>query len=684
MLVAKRKPKTDKRAPQRSWDARRSHVSANIAPLPKVENRRRKSRCKNNLRKFLETYFPNCFQRKFSDDHLEVIERTQQAVLEGGFFAVAMPRGSGKTSIHQRAAIWAIVYGHASYVFIVCADSEKAKSALKNIKTEFEFNRMLFADFPEVCHPIRELQGVSQSARKQHINGVATLIDWTIGRAQMPTVKGSKASGSLIGVGGITGAARGAQITLPTGDVLRPSLLLVDDFQTRESAASPTQCKTRLDTLTGDLAGMRGPGVPLAILATMTVIYRDDAADKLLDREKYPEWHGTRKKLVYEWPAEEELWAKYRNLRRAAFQNDLPQTKANDFYRANQAAMDAGAVVAWPERFDDGELSAIQHAQNLRMIGEESFLAEYQNEPYVEKSDINMLAAGEAARKCNGYDGRLVPTECRHVTAMIDVQGSLLYWLVAAWQDDFTGYILDYGSFPEQSERHYSLSRARKTLQREFPGVSDEAAIFAGLQTLFASLLGSEWKREDGPTMRVSRCLVDANWGKTSELVNQACRQSPYAASITPSYGRGITATQMPISMWQQSMGVKCGPEWVPTKPKGNQMVGVIYDTWYWKTRWHNAFALPLGSAGCVSLFKSDPGLHQMFAEHACSSETPKKVASGGRTIVQWEEKPTHDNHLLDCAVGSMVAASMVGVSTAEYQPQKQAARIRMRRMRQH
>ena len=43
---------------------------------------------------------------------------------------------------------------------------------------------------------------------------------------------------------------------------------------------------------------------------------------------------------------------------------------ATEFYRQHREAMDAGAVVAWPERYNHDELSAIQHAMNLKLQDE--------------------------------------------------------------------------------------------------------------------------------------------------------------------------------------------------------------------------------------------------------------------------------------------------------------------------
>jgi hypothetical protein len=32
----------------------------------------------------------------------------------------------------------------------------------------------------------------------------------------------------------------------------------------------------------------------------------------------------------------------------------------------------------------------------------------------------------------------------------IDVHDRLLYWMVAAWEDDFTGHVVDYGAYPDR------------------------------------------------------------------------------------------------------------------------------------------------------------------------------------------------------------------------------------------
>jgi hypothetical protein len=107
---------------------------------------------------------------------------------------------------------------------------------------------------------------------------------------------------------------------------------------------------------------------------------------------------------------------------------------ATAFYRENQAAMDAGADLAWPERFPPSFVSAIEFAMVLRHRSPSVFAAEYQNEPIDDTLNTDLLSADQIAAKQNGYARGLVPNDAAHLTAFIDVQGKLLYWAVVAWR----------------------------------------------------------------------------------------------------------------------------------------------------------------------------------------------------------------------------------------------------------
>ena len=246
---------------------------------------------------------------------------------------------------------------------------------------------------------------------------------------------------------------------------VRPTLVVLDDPQTDESAHSLSQCATRESILAGAVLGLAGPGKKISGIMPCTVIRPGDMADAILDRDRHPEWNGQRTKLVYAFPTDEALWKRYADVRAESLRQGHGGEEATAFYRDNRAAMDAGAVVAWPERYNHDELSAIQHAMNLKLQDEVAFYAEYQNEPLPEKvADDDELTADQIAGKINRTKRGEVPVGCNHLTAFIDVQANLLFYVVAAWEDDFTGYVLDYGTFPDQKRLYFTLRDARPTL----------------------------------------------------------------------------------------------------------------------------------------------------------------------------------------------------------------------------
>lgn len=117
-----------------------------IGDLPPVADSARKEKAAGDFRFFCEAYFPQTFHLKWSDDHLKVIAKIEQAVLEGGLFAMAMPRGSGKTSLCEIACLWALVYGHREFVALVGSDEEHAAGmlgGLDSIKAELENSEIL-------------------------------------------------------------------------------------------------------------------------------------------------------------------------------------------------------------------------------------------------------------------------------------------------------------------------------------------------------------------------------------------------------------------------------------------------------------------------------------------------------------------------------------------------------------
>ncbi|MFO0911470.1 MAG: terminase gpA endonuclease subunit [Pirellulales bacterium] len=644
-----------------------AQAGRDIGQLPSVVNPDRKRQASEDFRYFCESYFPLSFSLAWSPDHLKVIGKVEQAVLRGGLFAMAMPRGSGKSTICEIACIWALLYGHRDFVCLIGSDEGHAEDSLDSIKAELAGNDLLLEDFPEVVYPIHCLDGIANRASGQLYQGDRTHIGWTAREIVLPTIAGSKASGGVIRVAGITGRIRGMKFKRSDGLSVRPSLVIIDDPQTDESARSISQCASREAILAGAILGLAGPGKKIAGVMPCTVIRPGDMADNILDRKKHPEWDGERTKMVYAFPTDAERWRHYAELRVESLQTYGDIRLATEFYREHREAMDAGAIVAWPQRYEHDELSAIQHAINIRLRDEAAFFAEYQNEPLAESNaESEEVSADQIAGKLNRLKRGQVPLGVEHITAFIDVQATLLFYVVIGWERDFTGYVLDYGTYPDQRRPYFVLRSAQHTLSSSLGIQSLEGAIYGGLDAATRQLLTREWPRDDGARLRVERCLVDANWGASTDVVYQFCQQSPFSAIVLPSHGRYVGASSNPFSEYRRKPGDRVGHNWRIPNVEGRRAVRhVLYDTNYWKSFVFSRLAVPMGQRGCLSLFGERPDLHRLFAEHL-KAEYRVKTEGRGRTVDEWKQGPERfDNHWLDCVVGCAVGGSVQGVAVA-------------------
>lgn len=641
----------------------RSLEGRDIGELPAVENQERKESCRNDFKLFCETYFPEVYQLKWSDDHLRAIAKIQKSVLEGGLFALAMSRGSGKSSLTETAAIWAMLYGHREFVVLVGASESAALEMLDSIKTEFEVNEHIAADFPEVSYPIAKLEGIANRCAGQLYKGERTRITWTANEIVLPTIAGAASSGVIVRVAGITGRIRGMKYKKPDGRTIRPEFVVIDDPQTSESADSVEQTRKRVRVLAGDILGLAGPGKKIAGIMPCTVIRPGDMAEQILDKTKHPEWNGERCKMIYQFPRNDELWERYADLRADELRECGTFERATEFYREHRAEMDEGAVVSWPDRYNYDEISAIQHAMNLKLTDEAAFWAEYQNEPLPEDlgSDEQLTVDG-IVNKLNGHSQRTVPVSANHLTMFIDVQKTLLFYVVCAWDDDFTGYVIDYGAWPDQRRRYFTLGEANPTLQAKFPRSGLEGCLYGGLKALTEDYLSREFTRDDGAAMRIEKCLVDANWGQSTDVVYQFCRESAFANVIIPSHGKYIGASSKPMSEYKKAVGDRVGHNWRMPNIRGKRAVRhVVFDTNYWKSFVASRLLESMGDRGSLSLWGRSSEAHMLFAEHL-TAEYRVKTEGRGRRVEEWKMRPEGaDNHWWDGLVGCAVAASMTG-----------------------
>ncbi|MFA5430652.1 MAG: terminase gpA endonuclease subunit [Candidatus Omnitrophota bacterium] len=689
---------------QRRNDAGRRRRGAadsirNIGRIPPIANIERRQSCRLDLEKFILTYAGEG-KDPFSDDHKRVIKRIENCILNGGRFVEAVYRGFGKSTISNIAAVWALIYAHRRFIPLVRANSDLASDGIDAIKSILETD-LLVADFPEICFPVQELEGITQRAHGQMYEpaeGEPTLtkMKWGADCIVFPSTDGAfddvgnwhenLAAGAVLLAAGITSSKlRGMNKRREDGIFLRPDFAIIDDPQDEESAASPQQIAKRLNIIKKAILKSAGHKKGMAVIMPCTVIQKDDLVDQLLDPKKNPAWQGERIPFVRKWADKnDDLWMEeYRHIRTTHDPDDpddylRARKEATAFYSAHREEMDAGMITSWQYCFlaDEDEISANQHAYNALIDdGPEVFASEFQNEPFLPPEEEGQLTRETVVVHITGMARNEIPTSCEKLTAFIDVQHAVLYYTVCAYTSRFDCYVVDYGCFPEQNKISFALRDVTKTLQGQFPGTGQEGAWRAGFESLCEKLCTREYIRDDGAAMRLNRGFIDSGEGNATQTVYDFCRQSKWGGIFMASRGKGVTAASIPFCDYKRHPGDRVSKHnWRIPSATGRAGGGrfVLYDTNFWKTFTRSRWNTSLGDKGCLYLFGINKNApvgakvnHSMFIDQMVS-EYSVRTEGRGRTVDEWQMRPNNENHLWDCLVGCMVAASEQGVELGE------------------
>lgn len=642
--------------------------------IPEVVNLKRRESCRLSLWKFGTTYFAEKLTLKLSEAHREIVDELQYVFLHGGQQALAAPRGFGKDFWFEIATLWAELYGHCKYVAYGGPRQEFADDALANIKHTLETNELLFEDFPEVCAPIRALERAAQRAKTQFItygvkaDGSAdnrfTYIEWSVSRIVFPTVwqrdaagklVKSKSSGAVIRAFGLEGGARGLNTF-----GMRPDVVVVNDLQNEEIAKSDTMKKNIEEAIDKNLGGLAGPGVTLRMFMLCTIIRRGDLADKYTDPQVKPAWRGRRYKTVIRFPDNMDLWQEYMEMRREGQRSrkDPEGRQAHKFYLKNRKAMDAAALVIWPDNFArskarDGspmEVSALQHAMNEWCDkGDGYFWSELQNEPIDETEQLSDLKPELVASRTSGYDELLVPDGCTKIVEGIDIGSREIHYRVWAYEPNHTGYCIEYGRVEvpgiTENEDVEQSGKLSKSLERRITNAlrlrREETQ-----QRPYFDLQGNE--------RYVDLHLVDSG-SAYADLVYRFVRESGNRYLAIKGDGRGQPGAKVySAPQKREKNDVKVGDHWYGkwTVPGPGWLYHI--DTDYWKEFTVHRWLQNPGEPGSATQWGSDPRLHRIPARHACAEYYDPEKA-------KWIKRDKH-NHYFDCDVYAHCGARMLGI----------------------
>lgn len=674
---------------------RRKRAAEHDIVIPAIVDRRRRARCEHDCLLWLSTYMPHIFSGRWTETRRDMVAAILTTATHGGDQAIAAPRGDGKSKIALGVSMFCIAQGLVRFALICAATGPMAGDLLEDIKEECEVNDLLLADYPEICAPIRALAGANQRANSQTAGGVRTRIKWSEKSTVFPTVppealstwtardleqfapRGSRASGAVIRTRGLDSAIRGI-----VKGALRPDLVIIDDPETAESAKSADQTRDRMRVIENDIGGLAEGGKTLARVMLTTIQNRAPCLSHVYtDPAQKPSWNGRRYRFVVAWPEREDLWEEYLSLRADDQQRgDRFYRRAHAFYLEHRAAMDQGAVVSNPDRYDGKvvpapaaasdpdarrlEVSALQSAYNL--IGDrglEYFYCELQNDPPEEDGPVESgITPRRIQLRLSGYPVRVVPPDVVCLSQGIDIKKKGGHWVVRAWRADATNFTIEYG-----------FSETHGTVYASDDGV--EVAIRNMILDRMDVVKSNPYRTVDGRALEIGMTLIDARYQKRA--VYQACLE--VGLGIRPAMGHGRShgcATPNFHDVWKRTRDRKPGDGFFEQRQADGVWL-VHCDTDRWKSFEHARWLTGDGKPGAAYLFGDmtdeerrylDQRLpreakeHQAYAAHL-TSEIEVEDSIRGRAVRRWKEKAGRvNNHYFDASYLADVAAAMQGV----------------------
>ena len=306
-------------------------------PIDSAASKARRERAVVDYKFFCHTYFPHYVPTPhFSRFHEYIFEAFPERI-DGPTDAREVhqaPRGEAKSTYEtQLGSLWCIcranylaeLVPHASpkarkwLIGIIMNTLEQSIEMLEAIKAELDSNPRLAADFPKAVGRGRIWQA-------------ATIVT---------------ANGIKVRVGGVGKKMRGMR-----HGPHRPGLIFLDDLENDENVRNKEQRDAVQNLVIKAVVGLAGPAGGMDIFWVGTSLHYDAAINRV---SRKPGWRRKVFKSIMQWPDRLDLWEQWEGIytSAAASDEDGAQEKAEAdalaFYQANKAAMDAGAVVSWPD-----------------------------------------------------------------------------------------------------------------------------------------------------------------------------------------------------------------------------------------------------------------------------------------------------------------------------------------------
>ena len=152
-----------------------------------------------------------------------------------------------------------------------------------------------------------------------------------------------------------------------------------------------------------------------------------------------------------------------------------------------------------------------------------------------------------------------------------------------------------------------------------------------------------------GHPARLDAVLVDC--GYLTETVLQFCRTVPLPGMWVPSRGRAART----FNVRQNAKTVRRGDGWRVDEWTGGNVL--IHNSDAHRMQLHQAFLLPHGAPGGLTIFGDTPARHVSFARQVTAERLAEFVRGDVCDHYAWHPVPGEKNDYLDATVGARVAA---------------------------
>lgn len=660
----------DERTAQRERMAAKRASQRDIQ-IPPPENPRRRIEAESDAELWLNTYLPDLFTERFTEDRLEMIKAIEHAAEYGGDQAIAGPRGEGKTTLAIWCAVRLMLCRRCNFPVVIGKSQGKSQLELKDIKERLQQSDILRADYPEVCVPFEAVGGWSSRARMQTVQGVNTNIAVAADHLAFPKIKREQmpgwpedikpaSCGQVLYCLGVDGPIRGTKFRGK-----RPQLAILDDIESRESAASEKVIESNEDIIEKDVAGLGASGKRVSRVMLCTIQNRKCIAYKYTDPQFKPSWRGKRYRKMIREPDRMDLVDEYIELRRMRSDEDADARIAHRYWKEHQQLLEAGCVVSNQQSFDgtlhpDGdplEWSAVQAYYNrVADFGKDAVATEIDNDPPETVGPQGMgLTADMVASRLSGLERRQLPANTQTLTVGIDLGKYRCHWVVAAWWKGAGGCIVDYGIA--------EVAGTGPDMNHE----ASEPAIYKALLNWRDELLAKKYVDATGTERKIDAVFVDSGafTNAAYEFVRQVRTPFYAAKGVTPYRERSHSTDKVRAGDNMHAVYLESAGLWL-----------FDLNTDYWKNWTHERFLTPpfddenMLRRGSLSLFALPANQrHTSYAQHVVAEELVTEFKEGKGSKTYWNVK-NDNNHWLDATYYAAAAGRFCGVELLTPEPE--------------